>query len=81
MSPHKHPPTFIWRLMRRMSHRVIHLVTAGVGPAKVVLVLTTTVEPGLARQTPWQYEQVGEDFYIASVRAAGGLVPQLGTIW
>ena len=69
MSPHKHPPTFIWRLMRRMSHRVIHLVTAGRGPAKVVLVLTTTGrKSGLARQTPLQYEQVGEDFYIASAR-------------
>ena len=69
MPSHKQPPTFIWRLMRRMSNRVIHLVTAGRGPAKVVLVLTTTGrKSGLARQTPLQYEQVGEDIYIASAR-------------
>ncbi len=69
MPSHKQPPTFIWRLMRRMSNWVIYLVTAGRGPAKVVLVLTTTGRmSGLARQTPLQYEQVGEDFYIASAR-------------
>jgi len=65
----KHSPTFIWRLMRRMSRRVIRLVAAGRGPARVVLVLTTIGrKSGLPRQTPLQYEQVGEDFYIASAR-------------
>ena len=69
MPSHKHPPTFIWRLMRRMSSRVIRLVAAGRGPAGVVLVLTTTGRrSGLPRQTPLQYEQVGDDFYIASAR-------------
>ena len=69
MNTKKHPPTFIWRLMRRMSNRVIRLVAAGRGPAGVVLVLTTTGrKSGLPRQTPLQYEQVGEDIYIASAR-------------
>ena len=69
MSRQKHRSTFIWRLMRRMSSRVIRLVAAGRGPAGVVLVLTTTGrKSGLPRQTPLQYEQVGEDFYIASAR-------------
>ncbi len=55
--------------MRHMSNRVIRLVAAGRGPAGVVLVLTTTGrKSGLLRQTPLQYEQVGEDFYIASAR-------------
>ena len=65
----KHPPTVIWRIMRRLSCRVIRLVTAGRGPARLVLILTTTGrKSGLPRQTPLQYEQVGEDFYIASAR-------------
>jgi deazaflavin-dependent oxidoreductase (nitroreductase family) len=69
MPSHKQPPTFIWRFMRRLSRRVIHLVAAGRGPAGVVLVLTTTGrKSGLPRQTPLQYEQVGADFYIASAR-------------
>lgn len=72
MPSRKHPPTFIWRLMRRMSRRVIRLVAAGRGPARVVLVLTTTGrKSGLPRQTPLQYEQVNEDYYIASARGPG----------
>ena len=63
------PTSLTWRLMRRMSTRVIRLVAAGHGPAKVVLVLTTTGrKSGLPRQTPLQYEQVGDDYYIASAR-------------
>lgn len=69
MPSHKRSPTFIWRLMRSMSHRVIRLVAAGRGPAGVVLVLTTTGrKSGLPRQTPLQYEQVGETYIIGSAR-------------
>ena len=67
----KHPPTFIWRLMRRMSRRVIRLVAAGRGPAVVLVLTTTGRKSGLPRQTPLQYEQVGDDFYIASARGPG----------
>ena len=67
----KHPPTFIWRLMRRMSSRVIRLVAAGRGPAVVLVLTTTGRKSGLPRQTPLQYEQVGDDFYIASARGPG----------
>jgi deazaflavin-dependent oxidoreductase (nitroreductase family) len=69
MSKQTRKANWIWRIMRRMSNRVIHLVAAGRGPAGVVLVLTTTGRrSGLPRQTPLQYEQVDDDFYIASAR-------------
>jgi len=69
MRRQKHRSSWIWRFMRRMSGLVNRLVAAGRGPAKVVLVLTTTGrKSSLPRQTPLQYEQVGEDFYIASAR-------------
>jgi deazaflavin-dependent oxidoreductase (nitroreductase family) len=69
MSREKRPTKWVWRAMRRMSGRVAGLVRAGRGPAGVVLVLTTTGrKSGLRRETPLQYEQVGEDYYIASAR-------------
>jgi deazaflavin-dependent oxidoreductase (nitroreductase family) len=69
MNTKNNRPTFIWRFMRRISRLVIRLVAAGRGPARVVLVLTTTGrKSGLPRQTPLQYEQVGDDYYIGSAR-------------
>ena len=71
MSTQSHTSPGVWRLMRRLSGRVIRLVAAGRGPAGLVMVLTTTGrKSGLQRQTPLQYEQVGEDYYIASARGA-----------
>jgi deazaflavin-dependent oxidoreductase (nitroreductase family) len=54
--------------MRRLSLLVIRLVSAGRGPAVVLVLTTTGRKSGLPRQTPLQYEQVGEDYYIASAR-------------
>ncbi len=69
MNTKKNRSTFIWRMMRRISRFVIRQVAAGRGPARVVLVLTTTGrKSGLPRQTPLQYEQVGDDYYIGSAR-------------
>ena len=68
MNPKKRPPTFIWRMMRRMSNWVIRLVAAGRGPAVVLVLTTTGRKSGLPRQTPLQYEQEGVDYYIASAR-------------
>jgi len=55
--------------MRSLNKRMAANYQRGIGPARVVLLLTTTGRrSGLAHVTPLQFEKIGDDFYIASAR-------------
>lgn len=59
----------IWRWMRRMNGRVARLVVRGVGPGRVVLLLTTCGRrSGLPRVTPLQYEEIDGTYWVGSAR-------------
>ncbi len=63
------PPNPLWRAMRRLNGRMARNYRYGIGPARVVLLLTTTGrKSGLPRVTPLQYERVDGDYYIGSAR-------------
>ena len=60
-----------WRLMRWLNPRAATNFRKGIGPAGMVLLLTTTGrKSGLARVTPLQYELVDGAYYVASARGA-----------
>jgi deazaflavin-dependent oxidoreductase (nitroreductase family) len=60
-------PKNIYQRMKKLNQRMAVNLRRGIGPTQVVLLLTTTGrKSGLARVTPLQFEQVGEDIYIAS---------------
>jgi len=62
-------PGFPWRLMRRLNQRVVQNYRRGIGPGKVVLLLTTIGrKSGLPRRTPLQYEEYESVYYVASAR-------------
>jgi deazaflavin-dependent oxidoreductase (nitroreductase family) len=64
-------PGFIWRFMRSMNQRMIHNYHRGIGPTRMVLLLTTTGrKSGLSRVTPLQYEEIDGDYYVGSARGA-----------
>ncbi len=61
--------SFIWKILRTLNPRMARNYQRGFGPRRAVLLLTTTGrKSGLPRITPLQFEQVGEDFYVASAR-------------
>jgi deazaflavin-dependent oxidoreductase (nitroreductase family) len=63
------PPKTIYHHMRSLNARMAANYRRGIGPRRVVLLLTTTGrKSGLPRITPLQFEQVDGDFYIASAR-------------
>ena len=60
-------PKNIYHRMKKFNQRMAANLKRGIGPTWVVLLLTTTGRrSGLARVTPLQFEQVGEDIHIAS---------------
>ena len=62
-------PNPLWRAMRRLNGRIVRNYRRGIGPARVVLLLTTTGRrSGLPRLTPLQYEMLDGDYYIGSAR-------------
>ena len=55
--------------MRWMNHRMARNYRRGIGPAKVVLLLTTIGrKSGIPRVTPLQYEEVDGLYYLGSAR-------------
>ena len=59
----------IWRFMRSMNQRMIQNYHRGIGPTRMVLLLTTTGrKSGLPRVTPLQYEEIDRAYYIGSAR-------------
>jgi deazaflavin-dependent oxidoreductase (nitroreductase family) len=64
-------PGLIWRIMQRLNRRVARNYQSGLGPASVVMLLTTTGrKSGLPRITPLQYEEYGGIYYLGSARGA-----------
>jgi len=69
MANRRQIPLSFWRKMRAFSGRLIPLLERGMGPKRLVLLLTTTGrKSGLPRVTPLQYEEHGGNIYIASAR-------------
>jgi deazaflavin-dependent oxidoreductase (nitroreductase family) len=63
------PPKTIYHRMRSLNARMAANYRRGIGPRRVVLLLTTTGrKSGLPRLTPLQFEQVDGKFYVASAR-------------
>ncbi len=59
----------LYKLMRKIKPRMVQNYRNGIGPAKIVLLLTTTGrKSGLPRITPLQYEQIDGHIYIGSAR-------------
>jgi deazaflavin-dependent oxidoreductase (nitroreductase family) len=71
MSAANRSPNLLWRGMRRLNGRIARNYRRGIGPARVVLLLTTTGrKSGLPRVTPLQYELIDGVYYIGSARGA-----------
>lgn len=63
------PVTTIYHRMKSLNTRMIANYQRGIGPTRVVLLLTTVGrKSGLPRITALQFEEVDRDFYIASAR-------------
>lgn len=61
----------MYRLMSRLNPRIAQNYQKGIGPTRVVLLLTTTGrKSGLPRVTPLQYEELEGDYLIGSARGA-----------
>lgn len=59
----------IYHRMKALNVRMAANYRRGIGPTRVVLLLTTTGRTsGLPRVTPLQYEKIDDAFYIASAR-------------
>jgi deazaflavin-dependent oxidoreductase (nitroreductase family) len=64
-------PGLIWRIMQRLNQRVAHNYQLGIGPARVVMLLTTSGrKSGLPRVTPLQFEEHDGIYYLGSARGA-----------
>lgn len=62
---------YIWRIVRRFNPRMTKNLRRGFGPARMILLLTTTGrKSGLPRLTPLQYEDIDGAYYVASARGA-----------
>jgi deazaflavin-dependent oxidoreductase (nitroreductase family) len=62
-------PGFIWRVMRKLNGGMARNYQRGFGPAKVVMLLTTTGrKSGLPRITPLQFEEIDGVLYAGSAR-------------
>ena len=69
MEPKSLPAKTIYHRMKGLNARMVGNYQRGIGPTRVVMLLTTTGrKSGLPRVTPLQYEQVDGDYYIASAR-------------
>lgn len=63
------PAKTIYHRMKALNSRMMANYKRGIGPTRVVMLLTTTGrKSGLPRVTPLQYEKVDGDYYIASAR-------------
>jgi deazaflavin-dependent oxidoreductase (nitroreductase family) len=61
----------LYRLMQKLNPRITQNYQKGIGPTRIVLLLTTTGrKSGLPRVTPLQYEEVDGAYYIGSARGA-----------
>jgi len=59
----------IWRVMRRLNPHLLERFRSHGKPGQLVLILRTTGRnTGREHITPLQYEQVGENYYVASAR-------------
>lgn len=64
-------PSLLYRLMQKLNPRITRNYQKGIGPTRVVLLLTTTGrKSGLPRVTPLQYEVIDGVYYIGSARGA-----------
>jgi len=63
------PAKTIYHRMKGLNARMVANYQRGFGPARVVMLMTTTGrKSGLPRVTPLQYEEFDGDYYIASAR-------------
>jgi deazaflavin-dependent oxidoreductase (nitroreductase family) len=63
------PPKTIYHRIKFLYPRMVANYKRGIGPRRVVLLLTTTGrKSGLERITPLQYEEVDGLYYVASAR-------------
>jgi deazaflavin-dependent oxidoreductase (nitroreductase family) len=63
------PPKTIYHRMKSLNARMAANYRRGIGPTRMVLLLTTTGrKSGLPRHTPLQFEEVDGDLYVASAR-------------
>lgn len=63
------PGKTIYHRMKTLNARMAANYRRGIGPTRVVLLLTTTGrKSGLSRVTPLQFEEVEGTYYIASAR-------------
>ncbi len=63
------PAKTIYHRMKALNTRMMANYKRGIGPTRVVMLLTTIGrKSGLPRVTPLQYEKVEGDYYIASAR-------------
>jgi deazaflavin-dependent oxidoreductase (nitroreductase family) len=61
----------IYHRMKNLNTRMMANYQRGIGPTRVVLILTTSGRnSGLPRTTPLQYEEIDGDYYIASARGS-----------
>jgi deazaflavin-dependent oxidoreductase (nitroreductase family) len=65
------PPAFLYRIKRALNPRIVRNFQKGIGPARTVLLLTTTGRKSeLPRVTPLQYEEINGAYMAASARGA-----------
>jgi deazaflavin-dependent oxidoreductase (nitroreductase family) len=68
MKGKKHPG-LLWKIMRWMNSRMVQNYQKGIGPQRMVLLLTTIGrKSGLPRITPLQFEKIDDRYYVASAR-------------
>lgn len=69
MTPPRHIPGFVWRVMGWLNPRITRRFRSGKKPSQLVLILTTTGrKTGHAHKTPLQYELLDGSYYVASAR-------------
>ncbi len=62
-------PAFLYRILRKLNPRIARNYQIGIGPTRVVMLLTTTGrKSGLPRVTPLQYEEINGVYYLGSAR-------------
>lgn len=63
------PTKTIYQRMKTLNARMVANYRRGIGPTRIVLLLTTTGrKSGLPRVTPLQFEEVDGKYFIASAR-------------
>jgi deazaflavin-dependent oxidoreductase (nitroreductase family) len=62
---------FFYRWMKKLNPRISQNYQKGIGPTRIVMLLTTTGrKSGLPRVTPLQYEEIEGIYYVGSARGA-----------